>query len=288
MQHIATHCDTLQHTLNTLQYTSTHSNTLQHTPTHCKTLQHSATHCNTLQHIATRYTHSNTLHYTPCSFEKRPVMTIVNLDFHSDDNFEFHLFRVARCVSHTQKNRVVTTRSVTPSTQSNSFHQIYSRIWHAFSLSLRKLHSVNPFDSNFCKAGRAGWLRKRWNFRLTLSAKRTAFYFLPNSTRSRTHSGAMHDERAKWTSSYHGLRSKTWNPPEWRWKLCEFQQKGCQFRNKFDWVKGVEVTFACGILKFSKISHWNGYGMTRAAAVTWYASLPPDRRLAERACTSEP
>jgi hypothetical protein len=75
LQHIATHCNTLQHTTchgiahlfcNTLQHTATHCNipTLRtmerstHTATHCNTLQHTATHCNTLEHAAT---HRNTL-----------------------------------------------------------------------------------------------------------------------------------------------------------------------------------------------------------------------------------
>jgi len=82
LQHIATHCNTLQHNVklwsvrvggcgrahwscyiqmtrrvrnirmthcNTLQRTATHCNALQHTATHCNTLQHTATHCNTTQ-----------------------------------------------------------------------------------------------------------------------------------------------------------------------------------------------------------------------------------------------
>jgi len=88
LQHTATHCNTLQHTVcarhvcilgprrtatrcNTLQhtaYTATQWNTLkhtvcarhvsvsgpQHTATHCNTLQHTATHCNTVKHTKTR------------------------------------------------------------------------------------------------------------------------------------------------------------------------------------------------------------------------------------------
>jgi len=42
LQHTATLCDTLQHTV-TLQ----HCNTMQHAATHCSTLQHAATNCNT-------------------------------------------------------------------------------------------------------------------------------------------------------------------------------------------------------------------------------------------------
>jgi len=64
-QHTATHCNTLQHTLqHTVTHTATHCNTLQHTPqhtahtsrihqkrwtaTHCNTLQHTEKHCNTI------------------------------------------------------------------------------------------------------------------------------------------------------------------------------------------------------------------------------------------------
>jgi len=54
LQHNATHCDTLQHTVthsNTLQHDSllVLSSLLQHTATHCNILQHTATHCNILQ-----------------------------------------------------------------------------------------------------------------------------------------------------------------------------------------------------------------------------------------------
>jgi len=51
LQHTATLCNTLQHTIkhrNTLQHTATHCNTLQRTVTWCNTPQHIATHCNTL------------------------------------------------------------------------------------------------------------------------------------------------------------------------------------------------------------------------------------------------
>jgi len=56
LQHTATHCNTaqrLQHTAtpcNILQRTATHGNTLQHTAAHCSTLHRKATHCNALQH----------------------------------------------------------------------------------------------------------------------------------------------------------------------------------------------------------------------------------------------
>jgi len=36
LQRTAAHCNTLQHTANTLQHTATHCNTQQHTATHCK------------------------------------------------------------------------------------------------------------------------------------------------------------------------------------------------------------------------------------------------------------
>jgi len=83
--------------------------------------------------------------------------------------------------------------------------QIYSRIWYAFSLFLRKFHSVNLFKGNVCKPGRARFAEKKMEFHLRMSAKRVLFYFQPNSNRCRTHSGAVHDEREEWTSSWHGL-----------------------------------------------------------------------------------
>jgi len=78
-QHTATHCKSLWHSCNTLQYPYMYTcalvlqafacrfdtavcrlhwqNTLQHIAAHCNTLQHIATHCNTLQHTAT-YTYA--------------------------------------------------------------------------------------------------------------------------------------------------------------------------------------------------------------------------------------
>jgi len=72
-----------------------------------------------------------------------------------------------------------------------------------------------------------------------VSAKRILFYFQPNSNRFRTHSGAVHDERAEWTSSWHGLCSKMWNPfpieVETLW--VSTWKKDISFGNIFDWVK---------------------------------------------------
>jgi len=80
----ATHCNTLQHTVDTV----THCNVLQHTASHCNTLQHTAIHCsthlpnperqksyeptptcvycNTLRHIAT---HRNTLQHAATHYD---------------------------------------------------------------------------------------------------------------------------------------------------------------------------------------------------------------------------
>ena len=73
-QHIATHCNALQHTRtfsrmkDDLRHPATHCNKLQHTATklntlhaHCNTLQHNAPRCNTLQPSAPR---CNTLQHT--------------------------------------------------------------------------------------------------------------------------------------------------------------------------------------------------------------------------------
>jgi len=40
-------------------------------------------------------------------------------------------------------------------------NQIYSRFWYAFSLFLRKFHSVNPFNGNFCKPGQAPFAEEK-------------------------------------------------------------------------------------------------------------------------------
>jgi len=64
-EHTATHCNTLQHTL---QHAATHCNTLQHClyireslevmSTLQHTATHTATHCNTLQHSATLFVYT--------------------------------------------------------------------------------------------------------------------------------------------------------------------------------------------------------------------------------------
>jgi len=96
-------------------------------------------------------------------------------------------------------------------------NQIYSRFWYALSLFLSEFHSVNPFNGNFCEPGRAGSLRKRWNFHFRLSAKRTLLYFRPNSdllsNSFRGRVSAVHDKRAEWTCSRNVLCSKMWKPP---------------------------------------------------------------------------
>ena len=125
-------------------------------------------------------------------------------------------------------------------------NQIYSRIWYAFSLFLRKFHSVNTFNVdtfNFCKPGRARFAEEKMQFPSRMSAKRILFYFQPNSNRFRTHSGAVHHERAEWTSLWHGLCSNTWNPPRMEVETLWVStwKKDISFRNKFDWVEGVRL-----------------------------------------------
>jgi len=41
------------------------------------------------------------------------------------------------------------------------------------------------------------------------------------------------------------------------------------------WYTTCSDYFGCGILEFSKISHWNGCGEMRAAAVTWHFPISP-------------
>jgi len=107
-------------------------------------------------------------------------------------------------------------------------NQIYSRFWYAFSLFLRNFYSIKPFNGNFCELGRAGSLRKRWNFHLRL-------YFRPNSDRFRTRSGAV---RRPCTMNVRNepvqeiFRVKMWNPPPYGGgNFVNFNiEKACQFR----------------------------------------------------------
>jgi len=108
-------------------------------------------------------------------------------------------------------------------------NQIYSRFWYAFSLFLRKFHSINPFNSNICELGRAGSLRKRWNFHVRLSAKRILSYFQPNADHFRTRSGVM-----RWLCTMNVRNEpvqemfcvvKNDTPPVCTWKFCEFQHR---------------------------------------------------------------
>ena len=108
-------------------------------------------------------------------------------------------------------------------------NQIYCRFWYAFSLFLWKFQSVNPFNGNFCELGRAGSLRKRWNFHLRLWAKRILLYFLPNSDLFRTRSGAarrpctINTRNAPVQEIFYVVKLET--PPVWMCKLCEFQHR---------------------------------------------------------------
>jgi len=74
-----------------------------------------------------------------------------------------------------------------------------------------------------------------------MSAKRILFYFQPNSNRFWTRSGVVHDERAEWTYSWHGLNGKMRNPPrmEVETSWVSTSKKQISFGNKFDWVEGV-------------------------------------------------
>jgi len=96
-------------------------------------------------------------------------------------------------------------------------NQIYSRFWYAFSLFLRKFHSVNPLNGNCCELGRARFAEKKMEFPSQVVSKRYSILlsakFGPFSNPSKGHASAVHDERAEWTCSRNVLCSKTWNPP---------------------------------------------------------------------------
>ena len=105
-------------------------------------------------------------------------------------------------------------------------NQIYSRFWYAFSVVLRKIHSVNPFNGNFCEPGRANSIRKRWNFHLQLTAERWQFYFsqlriavfeaVQRPCTMNVRNEPLHDMACV-------IKRET--PLVRRWKLCEFQHR---------------------------------------------------------------
>ena len=128
----ATHCNTLQHTCNTLQQTATHCITTgdiigrwsdKHTARHCKikarcsTLQHAATHCNTLQHTAR---HCNTI----CDVIKRWSDKLV---LHC--NALQHIATRCNTLQHTAKRCNTLQRTATHSNtlQQRQYHRRYYR-----------------------------------------------------------------------------------------------------------------------------------------------------------------
>ena len=93
-------------------------------------------------------------------------------------------------------------------------NQIYSRFWYAFSLFLRKFHSVNPFDGNFWEPGQARFAEKKMEF----PSQQNVFYSIFVQIRTdfepvQGRASAVYDERTEWTCSWKFLCSKTWNPP---------------------------------------------------------------------------
>jgi len=84
-------------------------------------------------------------------------------------------------------------------------------------------------------------MRKRWNFHLRMSGKGILFYFRPNSNSFRERSGAVHDERAEWTSLWHRLCSKTWNTPRMEVETLWVStwKKHIRIGNQWHWVEGV-------------------------------------------------
>ena len=118
---------------------------------------------------------------------------------------------------------------------------MYYRNWFAFSLSPRKFHSLNIFNSNFCESGRAWFAEKIMEFPSRVVSKTNSILF---SARS-----AVYDERAEGTSSWHGLCSKIWNPPRMEvqtlrvstWKK---DVRRLSFGN-IDWIERLPQATAC-------------------------------------------
>ena len=96
-------------------------------------------------------------------------------------------------------------------------NQIYSRFWYAFSLFLRRFHSVKPFNGNFRELGRAWFAEIKMEFPSHVVSKTYSILFSakfgPFSNPFRRRASAVHDKRAEWTRSKNVLCSKTWHLP---------------------------------------------------------------------------
>jgi len=96
-------------------------------------------------------------------------------------------------------------------------NQIYYRFWYAFSLFLRKFHSVNPFNGNFGELGRARFAEKKMEFPSQVVSKTYSILFSakfgPISNPFWGRASSVHDERAEWPCSRNDLCSKTWDHP---------------------------------------------------------------------------
>ena len=82
----------------------------------------------------------------------------------------------------------------------------------------QKFYSVNPFmnNGNFLRTGPRPVRSKKIAIHLRMSAKRIIFYFLPvQPCTMNVRKEPLHDMACV-------VKCET--PPEWRWKLCEFQR----------------------------------------------------------------
>jgi len=98
-------------------------------------------------------------------------------------------------------------------------NQNYSQIWYALSLFLRKFHSVNTFNCNFCELGRARFAEKKMEFPSQDVSKTCSILFSAKfGPFSKPFRGL-----ARWTCHDMTCVVKHETLHEWRWKLCEFQ-----------------------------------------------------------------
>jgi len=109
---------------------------------------------------------------------------------------------------------------------------IYSWFWYAFSLFLRKIHSVQTFKDNFCEPGRAVHWEKDGNsisgcqqniFYSIFSQIRTVFEPVQGPCTMNVRNELVHVMVCV---------VKRESPSVWRWRLCEFQHGKSVSENK--------------------------------------------------------
>jgi len=120
-------------------------------------------------------------------------------------------------------------------------NQIYSRIWYALYLFLRKFHSVYPFNGNFCELGWARFAEKKMEIPSHDVSKAYSILF---SVKFEPFSNPFRG-CARWTCGMNlCMCSKSWKPPRMEVETLWVStwKKDINFENKFDWVEGIRIS----------------------------------------------